>query len=115
MMIQYLGNTIFDCQCTLLQFTLSVSRLARLTNCYPNTSSPLILGERYRFGLQGFNYPTGGAGILINKAALHILALECTCLRPDSPDDMIIGACADTLKIPLIHVPQLHQVSFKAT
>ncbi|XP_030750594.1 beta-1,3-glucosyltransferase isoform X1 [Sitophilus oryzae] len=90
---------------------LSVSRIASLTRCY-DTTEPIMLGERYRFGgpgSEGFDYATGGAGILINQAALQLLADSCKCSRPDSPDDMILGACAEKLGITIIHIPQMHQ------
>lgn len=86
--------------------------MASLTTCHQNISQPTILGEIYRFRAQGFNYPTGGAGILINRVALRILAQSCNCPRPDAPDDMVIGACAEENKVVLIHVPQMHQVNF---
>ncbi|CAG9771603.1 unnamed protein product [Ceutorhynchus assimilis] len=88
---------------------LSVSGILNLTNCYQNATRSLILGERYRFGVHGFNYPTGGAGIVINRQALEILAKACQCMRPDSPDDMVIGACALEHGLTLVHIPQLHQ------
>ncbi|KAF7285723.1 hypothetical protein GWI33_010143 [Rhynchophorus ferrugineus] len=90
---------------------LSVSRLTNLTSCY-NTKEPIILGERYRFGDAGdggFDYTTGGAGTLINRAALNLLAHNCKCPKLDSPDDMILGVCAEKLGITLVHIPQMHQ------
>lgn len=35
---------------------------------------------------------------------------SCTCPTPDSPDDMIIGACLATLNIEITHSPAFHQV-----
>ncbi|XP_066258074.1 beta-1,3-glucosyltransferase [Euwallacea similis] len=88
---------------------LSVAKVVELTTCHKNASIPMILGERYLFGMQGFNYPTGGAGIIINRAALKLLASKCVCPRNDSPDDMVLGSCALDLGITLVHVSQMHQ------
>ncbi|XP_066157350.1 beta-1,3-glucosyltransferase [Euwallacea fornicatus] len=88
---------------------LSVKKVVELTTCHDNASLPMILGERYLFGMQGFNYPTGGAGIIINRAALKILTSKCVCPRDDSPDDMVLGSCAEDLGITLVHVSQMHQ------
>ncbi|ERL91638.1 hypothetical protein D910_08967 [Dendroctonus ponderosae] len=63
----------------------------------------MILGERYRFGPQGFDYPTGGAGTLINRRALKILAKKCSCPRPDAPDDMVLGKCIQDFQIVFVH------------
>ncbi|XP_030750595.1 beta-1,3-glucosyltransferase isoform X2 [Sitophilus oryzae] len=38
-----------------------------------------------------------------------VLVDDDTVLRPDSPDDMILGACAEKLGITIIHIPQMHQ------
>lgn len=88
---------------------LSVSRIAGIITCHGNSEHPVILGERYRFGAQGFDYPTGGSGILINRAALKVLASSCSCPHADAPDDMVLGACAEQSGVMLIHVLQMHQ------
>ncbi|XP_050304311.1 beta-1,3-glucosyltransferase isoform X2 [Anthonomus grandis grandis] len=87
---------------------LSVSRIAGLLSCH-NSSEPMILGERYGYGKRGMDYPTGGAGTLINRSALEILAYGCHCAWPSAPDDMMLGACAEEYDITIVHVPQMHQ------
>ncbi|CAJ0957015.1 unnamed protein product, partial [Mesorhabditis belari] len=92
---------------------LSVSRLFRLLRCY-SASEAIILGERYGFGFSadgtdGYDYPTGGAGMIFSKTAAKSIADSCVCPRADSPDDMILGSCARSLGIPIIHSPAFHQ------
>ncbi|CAD5232162.1 unnamed protein product [Bursaphelenchus xylophilus] len=92
---------------------LSTTRLHRMLDCLP-TSTKVILGERYGFGfdwdgLGGYDYPTGGSGIVISREAARHLAVSCECPQVDSPDDMVIGACARRLNIPILHSPAFHQ------
>ena len=35
---------------------------------------------------------------------------QCTCARPDSPDDMHLGSCLKRLGIAVTHLPYFHQV-----
>ncbi|KHN82330.1 Beta-1,3-glucosyltransferase [Toxocara canis] len=94
---------------------LSVPRLYRLLSCY----SPLknfIIGERYGYGFDadgqyGYDYPTGGAGMIFSRPAVHQIVNSCRCPGIDSPDDMIIGMCARRLSIPIIHSASFHQAT----
>uniref|UniRef100_A0A8C4NJW4 Beta 3-glucosyltransferase a n=1 Tax=Eptatretus burgeri TaxID=7764 RepID=A0A8C4NJW4_EPTBU len=91
---------------------ISVPRLAALLSCY-NTKDPIYLGERYGYGLHtggGYNYITGGGGIVLNREGLRrLLASGCTCSSDDAPDDMILGMCFHSLGITTIHCPLFHQ------
>ncbi|CAD5222729.1 unnamed protein product [Bursaphelenchus okinawaensis] len=96
---------------------LSVSRIHRMLNCLPSTSK-VILGERYGYGfdwdgLGGYDYPTGGSAFVISREAARHLAVSCECPQLDSPDDMIIGACARRLHIPILHSQAFHQAQRK--
>lgn len=93
---------------------LGVSQLYRLLACY-KSSEPFILGERYGFGVfrqSGYNYITGGGGIVLSQQALKQL-MDATdgefCSSDDSPDDMTLGAMLRRLDIPVIHSPLFHQ------
>jgi UDP-glucose:O-linked fucose beta-1,3-glucosyltransferase len=92
---------------------LNVNQLQRVISCLP-TSEKIILGERYGFGyewdgLAGYDYPTGGSGFVLSREAARILAYNCDCPTPDSPDDMIIGACARRSNTPILHSSAFHQ------
>uniref|UniRef100_A0AC35FEI8 Beta-1,3-glucosyltransferase n=1 Tax=Panagrolaimus sp. PS1159 TaxID=55785 RepID=A0AC35FEI8_9BILA len=92
---------------------ISISRLYKLLNCLPKVSK-LIIGERYGYGftfdgLGGYNYPTGGAGMIFSRSAARALISFCDCPADDSPDDMIIGMCARRLSIDIIHSAAFHQ------
>lgn len=87
-----------------------MARISKLKTCFESESVPIVLGERYRFGAQSFDYPTGGAGTLINRQALSVLVEKCSCPRPDAPDDMVLGKCIQDVHIAFVHVPQMHQV-----
>uniref|UniRef100_A0A0N5APQ5 N-acetylgalactosaminide beta-1,3-galactosyltransferase n=1 Tax=Syphacia muris TaxID=451379 RepID=A0A0N5APQ5_9BILA len=92
---------------------LSTKRLHKLLECYSSDES-LILGERYGYGfdadgLYGYDYPTGGAGMVFSHKAVKLLTAKCRCPSIDSPDDMIIGWCAREQKIPIIHSASFHQ------
>ena len=85
---------------------LGVSRLVQLISCY--SSDPvLMLGQRYGYMAatgQGYNYPTGGAGMVFSREAVKkLLDAGCRCSAPDTPDDMLLGRCAVKAGIPLLH------------
>lgn len=91
---------------------LGVHRLARHLACYrPHTD--LYLGERYGFQLldpvQGYNFVTGGGGLVLSRPTLHKLATKCRCPAPASPDDMILAACLSQFQIEATHSPLFHQ------
>jgi len=94
---------------------LSVAKLAKLLNCY-DPSNPIILGQRYGFkvnrGFQGYDYPTGGAGMVFSRVAVSQIVgggKSCECGQPDSPDDMEIGVWATHLGLSITHSDQMHQ------
>merc|ERR1719244_1595146 len=81
---------------------LSSSRLASFLACYEGEEKPLLIGQRYGYmvatGEGGYNYVTGGGGMVLNKLGVEKL-LEmpggCSCPKPDTPDDMHLGMCAN--------------------
>ncbi|KAK2171440.1 hypothetical protein NP493_1065g01034 [Ridgeia piscesae] len=92
---------------------LSVPRLRRLLACYDPTE-PVALGERYGYAVntgQGYDYITGGGGMVFSQAAVHTLVEgnDCRCGVPNSPDDMHLGMCLKRFHIPLTHSPLFHQ------
>uniref|UniRef100_A0A182JVD8 Fringe-like glycosyltransferase domain-containing protein n=1 Tax=Anopheles christyi TaxID=43041 RepID=A0A182JVD8_9DIPT len=91
---------------------LSTSSLAQFLSCY-DPSRDLYLGERYGYHLMGtdggYNYVTGGGGIVLSVAILDALQQTCECPSASSPDDMILAACLQRLGIRPIHSPLFHQ------
>ncbi|XP_077996496.1 beta-1,3-glucosyltransferase-like [Glandiceps talaboti] len=92
---------------------LSVSRLQRLLSCY-NPDEPVFLGERYGFGHTksgwGYDYITGGGGMIFSRAAvIAMLEQNCKCRSDADPDDMIIGSCIKRIGHTITHSPFLHQ------
>ncbi|XP_060090701.1 beta-1,3-glucosyltransferase [Heteronotia binoei] len=90
---------------------ISISRLRKLLSCY-NPSEPVILGERYGYGLGsgGYSYITGGGGMVFSREAIQrLFASKCRCYSNDAPDDMVIGMCFSGLGIPVTHSPLFHQ------
>ncbi|KAL5281193.1 B3GALTL family protein [Megaselia abdita] len=96
---------------------LSVSGVCEILGCY-NHSDYIYLGERYGYRLHskdGFNYITGGGGIVFSLPTVQQILKFCSCPSLSSPDDMILGACLNRLKINAIHSPRFHQVSFQCS
>ncbi|KAE9420642.1 hypothetical protein Angca_007383, partial [Angiostrongylus cantonensis] len=92
---------------------VSISRLLRLLSCY-NSNEKIIIGERYGYGFStsgfsGYDYPTGGSGMVFSVPAVHAIVSECECPTEDSPDDMIIGVCARRTGIVIVHNAAFHQ------
>lgn len=90
---------------------ISLPRLRRLLSCY-DPEEAVSLGERYGYGLvqNGYSYTTGGAGMVLSRAAVsRILWSGCSCFSSDAPDDMVLGMCLKTLNIPITHNPLFHQ------
>ncbi|XP_064459319.1 beta-1,3-glucosyltransferase-like [Ornithodoros turicata] len=91
---------------------LSVPRLLNFLSCF-SSDETMVVGERYGFGVlsgHGYNYPTGGSGIVFSMAAVRALVkAQCTCPSNDSPDDMMLGICLQELGIPIVHSPLFHQ------
>lgn len=95
---------------------LSVSRLASFLSCYQEETGPILLGQRYGYmvatGKGGYNYITGGGGMILNRLGVErLLELPggCGCPRPDTPDDMHLGMCARRAKVDLIHSGRMFQ------
>jgi len=94
---------------------MNFKRLQKLLACY-GTSNPVLLGERYGFGVyyhnHGYSYPTGGSGMIMDRQAVQRLTDNggCECGSVDAPDDMWLGKCFETmLNIPMVHSNSLHQ------
>jgi UDP-glucose:O-linked fucose beta-1,3-glucosyltransferase len=93
----------------------SVARLQQLLSCF-NSSKPFAIGERYGYNVQrspqGYNYITGGGGMVFSMAAVHQIAASsyCKCPSDSTPDDMFLGICLARLGITITHSPLFHQV-----
>lgn len=90
----------------------SPSALSEYLGCFDKNQF-IYLGERYGYDLfadeSGYNYITGGGGIVFNLKTLRKLVESCSCPSPSSPDDMIIGACLRQQHIEAIHSSLFHQ------
>lgn len=98
------GTISFDSVRTLLQY---IRRF--------NPNDNVYLGERYGYQLlspNGFNYITGGGGIVFSLNVVEKLLQSCTCPTPSSPDDMIIALCLQRIGIEPIHSSRFHQVKY---
>lgn len=91
---------------------LSVYQLARHLSCH-NPDTDLYLGERYGYRLldnvQGYNYITGGGGLVLSRRTLSKLVSNCQCPSISSPDDMILAACLSQFGVSATHSPLFHQ------
>ncbi|XP_053564442.1 beta-1,3-glucosyltransferase [Bombina bombina] len=90
---------------------ISLPRLQKLLSCY-DPNEPVFLGERYGYGLGtgGYNYITGGGGMVFSRGTVKkLLKSKCRCYSNDAPDDMVLGMCSSGLGIPVIHSPLFHQ------
>ncbi|XP_062551856.1 beta-1,3-glucosyltransferase [Armigeres subalbatus] len=92
---------------------LSPSALTRFLSGF-DSAQDVYIGERYGYHLlaedgQGYNYVTGGGGIVISVRILGALLRSCECPSASSPDDMIIAACLYRLGVRPIHSPLFHQ------
>ncbi|XP_046598017.1 beta-1,3-glucosyltransferase isoform X1 [Neodiprion lecontei] len=93
---------------------LSLGKLLQLLTCY-NPSDPVALGERYGFRLwknSGYNYLTGGAGLVLSANLVQKLIEPgfCSCPSPSTPDDMFLfGVCLKRVGTEPIHLPHFHQ------
>uniref|UniRef100_H2YPD9 N-acetylgalactosaminide beta-1,3-galactosyltransferase n=1 Tax=Ciona savignyi TaxID=51511 RepID=H2YPD9_CIOSA len=92
---------------------LSVNRMLKLLNCY-NPTQPIVLGERYGFGLNkgyGYGYITGGGSMVMSRGAINAwFKHDCACPSIDTPDDMYLGQCFSfNVGVPVLHSPLFHQ------
>ncbi|XP_001946987.1 beta-1,3-glucosyltransferase [Acyrthosiphon pisum] len=90
---------------------LSVPRLASILSCW--NGQQIALGQRYGYNIRGdpslgYNYLTGGGGIIFNVALVHKLT-TCQCYAIDAPDDMVLGMCLKALNATVVHSPVFHQ------
>ncbi|KAH8405112.1 hypothetical protein KR222_001715 [Zaprionus bogoriensis] len=98
------------CMCVSMRFCV-VPRLSALLSCLNHTEH-VYLGERYGYRLyapDGFNYHTGGAGIVFSVPLLRLIVQRCSCPTANAPDDMILGYCLQALGVPARHAVGLHQ------
>lgn len=87
--------------------------MQKTLGCYDSHGGDLYLGERYGYRLlspDGFNYITGGGGIIFSITTIKKLVEQCSCPTSSAPDDMIIGICLKQMQIEPIHSSQFHQV-----
>ncbi|EFP10895.1 hypothetical protein CRE_30816 [Caenorhabditis remanei] len=93
---------------------MSWKRLKMMLELY-DPDDKIIIGERYGFGFSmsgdtGYDYPTGGSGMIFSRSAVESLLQTCpSCAADNDPDDMTIGICAVTSGIPIVHESRLHQ------
>ncbi|XP_031828929.1 beta-1,3-glucosyltransferase isoform X2 [Nomia melanderi] len=93
----------------------SIARLMRLLTCY-NPNTPLAIGERYGFRVwdrsHGYEYLTGGAGLVLSKPLVHemVQAGRCDCPSATTPDDMyLFGICLTRIGVQPVHSQLFHQ------
>ncbi|GFR97200.1 Beta 1,3-galactosyltransferase-like protein [Elysia marginata] len=90
---------------------INLEQLRALLACY-NPDQPVALGERYGYGLLrggGYEYITGGGGMVFSWRARDILADRCRCYTHDAPDDMTLGMCLNSIGVPVTHSRFFHQ------
>ncbi|KAM4701045.1 beta-1,3-glucosyltransferase [Discoglossus pictus] len=90
---------------------ISLPRLQKLLSCY-DPKEAVFLGERYGYGLGtgGYNYITGGGGMVFSRKTVRkLLRSKCRCYSNDAPDDMVLGMCSSGLGISVTHSPLFHQ------
>jgi UDP-glucose:O-linked fucose beta-1,3-glucosyltransferase len=90
----------------------STSSLTEYLGCF-DSNDYIYLGERYGYDLfsddNGYNYITGGGGIVFNLKTVKKIVESCSCPSPSSPDDMIIASCLKQFEIEPIHSTLFHQ------
>ncbi|KAJ8967510.1 hypothetical protein NQ314_002825 [Rhamnusium bicolor] len=91
----------------------SVHRMQQLLTCY-DASEEVALGERYGYNVlspRGYNYITGGGGMVFSRPLLDKLIQKgvCDCPSLNTPDDMFLGICIAGLGVSVTHSPFFHQ------
>lgn len=90
----------------------STSSLSEYLGCFDKKDF-IYLGERYGYDLfsddSGYNYITGGGGVVLNVKTVQRIVESCSCPSPSSPDDMILAACLKQFDIEPIHSTLFHQ------
>ena len=107
---------------------LSVSKLIDLLNDYNDYNEDdngdgeeaVALGERFHVGSLNtsklsVDFLAGGGGMVLNRAAVRriMTSRRVACVCPensDAPDDVHLGFCLASLRIPIVHTDRLHQV-----
>lgn len=107
-------KNVFQCKFfgNISSFFCSVSTLLAYLRHF-DASADIYLGERYGYQLlspNGFNYITGGGGIVFSLSVVEKLVKICRCPTASSPDDMIIALCLQRIGIEPIHSARFHQV-----
>ncbi|QQP56170.1 Beta 1_3galactosyltransferaselike [Caligus rogercresseyi] len=100
-------NTTFDWLVIADDDTLlSVHKIGEILSCY-DPSRLISLGQRYGFrvatGEYGYDYITGGGGMIFSRAAtLKMFSSPefCACPKADYPDDMHLGSCMSNIGSP---------------
>mmetsp|Transcript_47165 Transcript_47165/g.109049 ORF Transcript_47165/g.109049 Transcript_47165/m.109049 type:complete len:504 (+) Transcript_47165:43-1554(+) len=93
---------------------LNVPQLLEVLNSHDD-SEAIYLGERYgwahREEAEGTNYVTTGGGVALSGPALAKLQAceDCTCHKPNAPDDMMLGTWFAGLGVPVVHEEGFHQ------
>nr|CAH0102695.1 unnamed protein product [Daphnia galeata] len=90
---------------------IGVRKLQEFLTCH-DSSQPLLIGQRYGYASghnYGYDYITGGGGMVLSRPAVQLIAGRCRCPGPDTPDDMWLGACSESLGILVVHFPGFHQ------
>lgn len=94
----------------------SVARLLYLLTCY-NPKRLIAIGERYGFRMSdrdyGYEYLTGGAGIVLSAPLVREMLRPgvCNCPSATTPDDMyLFGRCLSQLGVQPVHSLMFHQV-----
>ncbi|XP_026225801.1 beta 3-glucosyltransferase b isoform X1 [Anabas testudineus] len=90
---------------------ISLPRLRRLLRCY-DPREAVSLGEKYGYSLvrNGYSYTTGGGGMVLSRVAVsRLVSGGCSCYSDDAPDDMVLGRCLTSLRVPITHSPLFHQ------
>ena len=86
--------------------------LMKILNCYEETDG-IFIGERYGFALgnkySGYNYITGGGGMILSSRGVEIYKDKCECPSIESPDDMMISECLERNGVHMVHEPAFHQ------
>ncbi|KRT80973.1 hypothetical protein AMK59_5481, partial [Oryctes borbonicus] len=91
----------------------SIPRLRKFLTCF-DPAAAIAIGERYGYNVlssDGYNYITGGGGIVFSRKLVQMLAKpeNCNCPSISTPDDMYLGICIGTLGAKMVHSPYFHQ------
>jgi len=88
-------------------------QLMKILNCYKETENGVFIGERYGFALgnkySGYNYITGGGGMILSSKGAKVYKDKCECPSIESPDDMMISECLERNGVHMVHEPAFHQ------